>query len=118
MISGLKLKVTSKELRQHCLDRAGYHARRGNEKEAELPSLKEAVDRIKGAGGGLTPDSLARMSKGGYHLDPDSPVESLENDIRDHRNKSLVFCFFAEHLFDEDYTLEESDLVRLEVLKR
>ncbi len=115
MINGLKLKVTSKELVDHCMKRAAYHTKRAGEKEAELPKLREALDCVKGQG--RLPDSVSHMNKGGYRLDPDDPVQRLEGDITDHRNKSMVFTFFASHLFDEDYTLEENDLRRLEILK-
>lgn len=119
MIEGLKIKVTAAELQQHCQDRATYHAGRADSKEAELPSLREALEKIK-ATGGRAADTLARMSGKSEtcHLDPDDPLGALENDIRDHRNKALVFGFFASHLFDEDYVLQEVDLIRLEILKR
>lgn len=61
-------------------------------------------------------DSL--MNKGGYHTDNNDPVGDLEADIKDHRNKSLVFAFFSTHLYEEDYNLDESALIRLEILKR
>lgn len=119
MIEGFKLKITSAELVKHCLERAEYHNGRGKKKEADLPALKEACDKIK-AGGSLAAESLARMSgkSGAYHMDASDVVEDLEKDIRDHYNKALVFKFFSEHLFEEDYVLQEADLVRLEVLKR
>lgn len=119
MIEGLKLKIPSSELKSHCSARSQYHKDRAGQKEAELPSLKEALARIK-AGGVTITDDLAKMSgKGGaYHLNTTDAVENLENDIRDHRNKSLVFGFYAEHLFDEVYILQDSDLIRLEILKR
>lgn len=117
MIEGLKIKVTSAELKDHLIKRSGYHKERGRQKESELPGLREAFEKIK-AGGGLAAGTLSHMSKGGYRSDPQDAVESLETDIRDHFNKSLVFLFFAEHLFDEDYVLKEDDLFRLEILKR
>lgn len=114
MIEGLKLKVTSRELVAHCRDRAQYHAKRASEKENSLPEIKKSFETIKGSG---LATSISTMSKGGYHCDPDDPIKDLERDISDHKNKSLVFNFFAEHFFDEDYTLREEDLRRLEILK-
>lgn len=115
MIVGLKFRLTSKELAEHCTGRASYHRRKADEKSAELPGLKEAMERIKAS---APAKDVSHMSKGGYLLDPSSAVDNLESDIRDHRNKALVFDFFAEHFFDEDYDLKEDDLVRLEILKR
>lgn len=116
MIEGLKLRVPSAELREHCVARAAYHCERADVKAKELPALKDAMEAIK-AGGGKAAETIARMSKGGYNFNADSPVDSLEQDIRDHKNRALVFQFYADHLFEEDYTLEKDDLVRLEILK-
>lgn len=118
MIEGFRLKVTSVELAKHCLSRALYHRRRAEEKSKELPGLKEAIGRIKSAEAAMRPGDVATMSKGsniGYRVG--DPVGDLERDIRDHSNKALVFDFFSDHLFDEDYDLGEEDLVRLEILR-
>lgn len=117
MIEGLKLRVTSAEIRKHCLERAEYHTKRAGDKEVELPAIKDAFDKIK-AGGTTAVQVLAHMNKSGYHSDPTDVIDSLEKDIKDHRNKTLVFKFFGEHLFDEDYTLMETDLQRLEIVAR
>lgn len=114
MIDGLKLKITVSELREHCIQRASYHRKRGDEKERELPNLREALGKLKQQG--LNPPTMSYMNKGGIH--ENDPIEDLEREIRDHRNRALVFQFFAGHLFDDDYTLKEDDLVRLEILKK
>lgn len=117
MITGFKLRVTSKELREHCQGRSVYHSTRAEEKESKLPGLKEAMNTLEAVG--TSPQKLSNMGgKSSYHMDSEDPVDALEKDIRDHRNKSLVFRFFGDHLFDEDYTLDENDLNRLEILKR
>ena len=118
MIEGLKLLVRSVELKTHCELRSEYHRKRADEKEAQLPKLRESLEVLRGSG--LPATSYSNMNKGSqaYHLDPDDPIKDLEKDIQDHRNKSLVFEFFAGHLFDDDYTLKEDDLQRLELLKR
>lgn len=117
MIEGFKLKVTSAELKTHCETRAKHHTGRADTKEAELPKLQAAMDAIKTH---AEATNVSQMTKSGisnsYHMD--DPVGDLEKDIADHRNKALVFSFFANHLFDDDYTLLESDLQRLEILKR
>jgi hypothetical protein len=121
MIEGFKLKITSSELKTHCSERALYHKQRADDKEQELPGLKEALAKVEAVtGANLDPKNLAHMNKSAasYRMDVDEPVEALESDIKDHRNKALVFAFFSEHLFAEDYTLQEADLIRLEILKR
>ena len=115
MIEGFKLKVSSAELKKHCAERSAYHHQRASDKTAGLPELRRSLEVLKNN----TPaSSVSHMNKGGYHLNTDDPIESLERDIADHNNKSLVFKFFSEHLFDEDYTLKEEDLIRLEIVKR
>jgi predicted RNase H-like nuclease len=115
MIEGFRLKITAEELRGHCARRAAYHQNRADEKRAQVPTLQEAFDTIKGKGK-ASPVNVAHMNKGGYRLE--NPVEDLEEDIRDHENKALVFTFYSTHLFDEDYDLAVDDLVRLEMLRR
>lgn len=117
MITGFKLRVTSGELKTHLRERAAYHRRRADEKGAELPGLRDAMERLKkNAAGAAT--NLAHMNKtSNYRMDPDDPVENLETDIKDHQNKAMVFEFYAEHLFDEDYTLDRNDLVSLEIVR-
>ena len=117
MIEGFKLKVASSELKTHCFGRAEYHRKRATEKEAELPKVKEAMEAIR-RGGGHAAAGITHMNKNSYNLDTTDVVENLENDIKDHKNKAMVFDFFGNHLFAEDYTLKEDDLIRLEILKR
>jgi hypothetical protein len=107
MIEGFKLRVTCTELMNHCMERAGYHAKRADTKEAELPSLRRSMEALT-----KSPQQI----NSSYNLQ--DPIEQLETDISDHRSKCSTFTFFAEHLFEEDYTLHESDLVRLEFVKR
>ena len=123
MIEGLKFKVPAAELRQHCTDRAAYHKTRAEQKSAEMPKLREALDALKNPGAAeSTPESIAFANKAlrstGYHADPQDIVDKYEADIRDHRNKALLFGFYSEHFFDEDYTLMDRDLIHLEILGR
>ena len=112
MIDGLKLKVPHSELREHCIGRSKYHQERAELKKAELPKVAEAMDAIKNTGDGNT---VITMSKSGYKTE--DPVQDLKDDIRDHEKKAMVFQYFADHLFEEDYNLGEEDLRRLEILK-
>ena len=114
MINGLQLKVTSQELSNHCASRAEYHRKRANEYRTELPKMKDSLEALKKQG--LTPPTVSYMNKsGGYDRDP---IEDMEDKIREHANKALVFDFFSSHLFPEDYNLNENDLTRLEITKK
>lgn len=115
MIKGLQFRITSKELNEHLVARAGYHRERADSKEAELPQLKETLSKIKNTKPAL---HISGKSAANYQMDPDSPIEELETDIRNHRNSALSFDFMAQHLFEEDYDLNESDFIRLELLRR
>lgn len=116
MIEGLKFKMSNSELVLHLTARSKYHQQRADEKEAELPGLKETLDRLVPA---RQAASLQMMNKSRstYGFDPDDPIEQLSTDIRNHRNSSLAFEFMASHLLDDDYTLTEADLKRLEILR-
>jgi hypothetical protein len=116
MIEGFKIRVASKELRDTLLDRAEYHRNRAETKQVELPKLREAMEMIKAA----PAESVAHFNKASasYAFDPADAIENLERDIKDHHNKAIVFRFFADHLFDDDYTLGEQDMIRLELVKR
>lgn len=114
MIEGLRLRVTSDELRSHMIARAQYHRSRADTKEGELPKLEEALRTIS-----HQPQSalISNMSKGSYGFDPESQLDSLKADIQSHRNHTAAFEWMAGHLFAEDYNLQESDLKRLQILK-
>ncbi len=114
MVDGFKLRISSHELAEHCTNRAKYHRRRASEKEAELPKLREAITAIKSHAPAV---GISNMTKGSSYRS-DDPVGDLEHDINEHKNKAIVFDFFASHLFEEDYTLDEGDLTRLEMLRR
>ncbi len=116
IIKGLLYHYSTEQLAKQMRDRADYHDDRALQKEQALPELKKAVETVK-ASAEFT--NVARMSKisSSYQFDSDQ-VESLENDIRDHRNKALVFRTLAEHLVpNATYELDENALRRLEILK-
>ncbi len=123
MIVGLKFKITSTELRTHCSERAKYHSTRADQKEAEIHGLEKAMATLVNLKSTSDDDSdaalaLAHMTKfsNSYQMDREDPVGALKRDIQAHRNRSLVFKFYAEHFFDEDYDLKPEDLRTLEIL--
>ncbi len=115
MIKGLRFKLTAAELKERLTKRAEYHTERASEKEQELPNLRSTLEKIK-----VTKPiaNVSAKSMANYHLDTDEPVKELEQDIRNHRNSAVSFLYMAEHLFEEDYDLDENDLIRLEILRR
>lgn len=119
-IKGLRYQFTSDQLRAHMVDRAKYHDGRADTKETALPELRAAVEIVKKAGtqAAASIAAMSKFSNSNYHFDPGTQVEQLEQDIKDHRNKALVFRELSKHLFvDSTYDLDENDLRRLEILK-
>ncbi|WP_422931398.1 hypothetical protein [Singulisphaera sp. PoT] len=115
MVRGFRLRFTSPELKKHFKDRSNYHRKRAEEKAARLSTLRVAGERAEPSATGAP---QAEASKAGQVGQGEEPVGDLERDIKDHLGKTSMFDLFAEHLFAEDYDLEESDLVRLELLRR
>lgn len=115
MIEGLKYHFTSEQIAKHMRDRADHHEKRAVTKEEALPKMKEALEEIKK---NAPTNHLGGMSKSGAMYNVGNPDEDLERDIKDHRNKALVFRTLSEHLApNETYVLTESDLTRLEILQ-
>ncbi len=120
MIQGLKFKFTSSELKQHMVDRALHHTGRADAKAAELPALREVAEKLKAGKTEAPTEAAGKMSNAmfGGAGDVESAIDTIEREVREHRNKAVAFRLFAEHLFAEDYDLGEADLVRLELLGR
>jgi len=118
IVHGLLFHYSTAELAEQMRGRADYHDERAKQKEAALPELKSAVETVK-ANAEAAINDVTKMSKfSNYHFDAGDQVEALENDIRDHKNKALVFRTLAAHLVpDATYELDEGSLRRLEILK-
>lgn len=114
MVKGLRIKVSSNELKTALLEKAAYHGTRRDEKQVQLPQLKSILEKVR-SGAAVSQAQLAKNSTYGFNEDA---VERLETDIANHNNKAIAFTYLAEHLYDDDYDLDESDLVRLDILKR
>lgn len=114
MIQGLRYHFTTVELTKHMTDRADYHAKRAAEKETALPGIRDALEKIKANAEAQQVSQMSKMSNS-YHMG--EPDKDLETDIRNHKNKALVFHTLALHLVqNETYDLSEADLIRLEIL--
>ena len=117
IVQGFRIRLTADELKVHCLARADYHSQRAIQKETELPSLKEALHKIAAV---PVPSGVSNFAKGGpasYSFDPAQQFERIEGDIKNHRNRATVFAYFADHLFDAEYSLDNDDLTRLEITR-
>ena len=120
IVKGLRFHFTTLQLNDHMVARAAYHESRADTKETALPELRAAVDIVKAAGTTAATNiaAMSKFSNSNYQFDPGDQVEQLENDIKDHRNKALVFRELSNHLFaGATYDLDEADLRRLEILK-
>lgn len=117
IVKGLLFHYSTETLAGLLRARAGHHLSRATEKEKALPALREAVETVRAT---QEAKAVAQMSKTSnlYQFDAAGQVESLKNDIRDHKNKALVFEEMAKQLVpNATYELGETDLRRLEILK-
>ncbi len=117
VVPGMRFRFPADELAEHLKARAEYHRKRAVEKDTQhLPNARRLAEAMK-ADRPKVP-SISNMSKsGGYNNDPDTQVEQLEADIRDHLAKALSFEWLAAHLFAADYCLDKNDLATLEVIR-
>lgn len=131
-VPGLIFEVTADRLKKHLVDRSDYHAKRAEEKAAEIPNLEKlaedlqaATDRIKGVTGGPAASvSVKSMSARSYNFQGDDEataldkqIEALRNDVKDHQSKAATFRFLSESVWDAIYALTWEDLVRLELAR-
>lgn len=96
MIEGIKIELSSKELRDHLLERVSYHDGKRAFYEGQVASLRA---------GGVNEQAVSN-----------DPVSSLEMSARRHSERADFFSFMADHLIDETYRLSESDLTRIEII--
>jgi hypothetical protein len=99
MIEGLKIKVSSAELKSHIETRAAYHQERAVWYEGQVVNLRS---------GGVRPEAVSN-----------DPASSLERSAKDHKEKAALFSFMADHIIpNEEYILSENDLSRIELVSR
>jgi hypothetical protein len=99
MIEGLKIDVTSEELRTHLDERAKYHRQKADWYASQIEALQSGgLDRSRGS---------------------NDPLDSLGNSMKAHRDKTSYFAFLAQHLITgETYRLSQDDLSAIEVASR
>lgn len=91
---GLKIVVTTDEMRAMLVEKAEYHTRRATEKEGQLPKLREACEAIQaGADRGRL-----RAGNSTSYGDLENEVDRLEREIATHRESERALKFTAAHL--------------------
>lgn len=113
LVPGQQFCMSAAELKKHLEGRAAYHRSRAESKSAELPKLKEAAEAIK-----KLPQEFANKSNSSnYNFRGEDAIESLEADIKRHKQSAAKFTWMAGHLFDDDYCLNWGDLSNLEIVQ-
>ncbi len=97
MIEGLKIDVTSEEMKKLLKDRASYHGEKAEEYGNQLKLLED--------------EPSLDMSM--------DPRRAMREKVHHHQQKWVFFNFLDAHVIpDEIYRLSETDLYRLELLSR
>jgi hypothetical protein len=114
-IKGFDLHVTSEELSRLLKGRAEYHQRRAKDKEAELPNLRNLLERLK-----ANPEdrmALTMIKSSAYNMREADPIGALEKDIRNHKTRAVKFDFYANHLAPGAvYMLSSNEAASLELV--
>jgi hypothetical protein len=135
-IPGLIFRIPTEKLKAHLLKRAEHHTDRAKTKVEEVPkmeeslaALRESADKVKGirrGEGAINRGHSNTLGKGAssYGFSPgddferlQAEIDSLRSDANNHEALAATFTFLADSLFDGVYTLEWSELVRLEIAK-
>jgi len=99
MIEGLRVELSSEELRGYLEDRALHHRERRNFYLRQVENL-----------------SAGRVEEMAVTNDP---ISSLKQSARTHGERSDFFEFLSDHIVPgETYRLSEQDLTRIEIIGR
>ncbi len=99
MIEGLKIEISSGELKAHLDAKADFHSKKATAYEKQA----HEVAKVGGANAAMTND----------------PVHSLQMSAAQHLRQAKYFDFLAGRIIpDETYRLQENDLQRLEWFER
>lgn len=102
MIQGVKIQISSEELKKHLLDKVTHHKEKADFYNAQVSNLEKGADEHTVGG------SLYNASN--------NPVQSLKESGKKHQAKSEYFQFIADHLVPDTYELTEQDLTKLEII--
>lgn len=101
VIHGLKILISGGELEQHLRAKVEYHTTKAAGYARQVDGISELQDD----------DANVYQSN--------DPKQGLMNSANIHRNKAALFTFMADHLITgANYMLDESDLLRVEIMER
>lgn len=102
MIEGLKVLLTTGELKELCLKQAAFHQGKANAYTKQLEHFEDITRAGEQEEGG----SLSKLN----------PTQEARSRLKTHTHLAAEMRFIAEHLApDELFQLERSDLVRIGV---
>lgn len=117
-IEGIKLSITSAELKKLCEARVEYHSTRARWNETKLKELKPTFDQATEDAEDEAEEQFKAMTYANNGNNND-PLDRFKRGARHHRDRAVVFRFTAAHVIEnETYILTEEDLRKLEVLPR
>lgn len=97
MVEGLQFDVKSEELKKIIETRVKYHTEKFEVYESKAAGLREALK-------GVDEETHGKVSNA-------SPVSSLEDKARQHKDKAIHFQFMLDHVIVNDmYRLSQNDL--------
>ncbi len=104
MIEGIKIRISSEELKQHLAGKAKLHKEKASFYEAQVSNLEKGADENQVGGSNL------------YNAS-NNPIDSLKNSAKKHQQRVDYFEFLVKYIVsNEEYELTESDLTKLEVI--
>lgn len=107
-IEGLKLQMTSAELKELMGKRIEYHSSRTEWLEKKIKELEPDVQKFEN-------DAVQSGKFAGNRVD--GALGNFKQQFTHHQNRATLFKFMVEHLIpNETYVLTENDLTKLEVL--
>lgn len=118
-IEGIKLSITSAELKKLCEQRVEYHSKRAEQQAERLKKLEPTFKEIE-----QEDEESANEAAHGFKYassnapGDEDPLAKIRRRFKHHRDRATVFRFMAEHVVvNETYVMTESDLQKLEVIK-
>lgn len=108
-IQGLKLTMTSEELKKTCEERIKFHEEKAKWADGEVKRLEPEAEKFRG--------EAQAMGKTGRSNNVSSALNNFKTEYQRHFDKVTLFTFMASHVIpSETYILDENDLRKLEVL--
>ena len=108
-IQGLRLSMTSDEMKKTMEERIKFHQEKADWVNGEIKRLEPEVEKFRG--------EAQAMGKTGRSNNVSGALNNFKSEFARHTDKVTLFRFMADHVIpNETYILEEADLRKLEVL--